>query len=283
VTGNRRAEGASRFRRLVWLERLATIGRGCLGPALRARLKPLYHAALRLFTAGRGVSCQLPGGEIVRALPDREALVWNPDEYEAFRRAVEPGTVALDIGANAGAYALLLGCWVGPSGRVYAFEPSPAVFDTLQRHVSLNDLETVVTPVRAAVGDHVGHAKLVVAGTAGESRLAMNDGEARTASLDVEATTVDAFCAREGVVTGFVKIDVEGAELAVLRGAQRTIAAAGQRLALFVEMHPSVWSSVGLSSGDVVRGIQELGLEPDIPWTDVLKVEGLSVRLRVRG
>ena len=96
-----------------------------LGSRVRAWAKRAYHAALMLQTGGRGLSCTLPGGERIRALPEHRYLSWNPQEYAAFRRVVSPRMVALDVGANVGAYSMLLGQWVGPAGRVYAFEPAP--------------------------------------------------------------------------------------------------------------------------------------------------------------
>ena len=94
-----------------------------------------------LQTGGRGLSCTLPGGERIRALPEHRYLSWNPQEYAAFKRAVSPGMVALDVGANVGAYSMLLGQWVGPTGRVFAFEPAPQAFSGLVRHIHLNDLD----------------------------------------------------------------------------------------------------------------------------------------------
>src|SRR6202163_4876351 len=147
------AEGAGHFRQLGLLERLARRFSSLpMSSALRVRLKRLYVAALTLQSGGRGLSASLPGGEVVRVLPEHAHLSWNPDEYRAFRDVVRPGMTALDIGANVGAYSLLLGQWVGPAGAVYAFEPSPRVFDGLVRHIELNHLAGVVHPVRAAVG-----------------------------------------------------------------------------------------------------------------------------------
>ena len=274
------AEGAHAFRRLGWLERLADKARARVGPRLRRPLRALYLACLRVQTRGRGLACRLPGGETVRVLPEYARLSWNPDEYHAFRGAVRDGSIALDVGANAGAYALLLGQWVGPTGRVFAFEPSPSVFETLRRHVALNHLDAVVTPVAEAVGDQVGTAALVIAGTAGESHLILNDRRHDDVTIDVSMTTVDAFCARMRLAPDFIKVDVEGAELAVLRGARQTIAARGSRLALFVEMHPSIWAAAGISADAVLAGIRDLGLEPDRPWAEIVRVDGLSVRLR---
>ncbi len=63
--------------------------------------------------------------------------------------------------------------------------------------------------------------------------------------ISVPTVTIDSFCAREGLLPSFIKIDVEGAELAVLRGARETIRRGGDALALFVELHPSIWSLGG--------------------------------------
>ena len=57
--------------------------------------------------------------------PEFRHLTWNPEEYTAFRAAVRPGGVVLEAGANVGAYTMLFAQWVGPAGRVFAFEPDP--------------------------------------------------------------------------------------------------------------------------------------------------------------
>ncbi len=273
------AQGATRFRRPTLVERLAGLVRGCVGPSVRRRLKPLFHSALRLETGGRGIECRLPGGESVRVAPEWAHLAWNPDEYRAFRAAVRPDMVALDVGANAGAYSIVLGQWVRPSGRVYAFEPAPALFGALREHVRLNGLDDVVTAVCAAVSDEAGTARLVVADTFGESRLASTAPPGSTSTIEVETTTIDEFCRRTGVAPGFIKVDVEGAELAVLQGARETLRAGGRALAVFVEMHPSIWRAMNLAPEAVLNGIRGLGLAPERPWDEVLAVEGLCVRL----
>jgi FkbM family methyltransferase len=249
-----------------------------LGSRLRRWGRTAYHAAWMLQTGGRGLSCTLPSGELVRVLPEHRYLSWNPVEYAAFRGTVRAGTVALDVGANVGAYAVLLGQWVGASGRVYAFEPSPVAFRGLVRHIALNAQDGVVTPVAAAVADRDGTGDLIVADTAGESRLA--DGIERRRTMSVSTVTIDSFCAREGLLPSFIKIDVEGAELAVLRGARETIRRRRDALALFVELHPSIWSLAEATRADFESELerQRLKVEPltsDDPWS----VEGMVVRL----
>lgn len=272
---------SSAFRRKRLIERAGECFRSApVAPQARALLKRAYYSALMLQTGGRGLACTLPGGETVRTLPEHRFLSWNPAEYEAFRASVRAGGVALDIGANVGAYALLLGQWVGEGGRVFAFEPEPAIFQGLSRHVDLNGLASIVRPVNAAVGEHEATAPLIVSGTAGESRLA-GAGDAGATTVDAVVTSIDRFCAAERLAPDFIKVDVEGWELAVLRGARETIRRCAG-LALFVEMHPSLWPVLGVTKEDVLAEVEAQGLviDPIEPSDDVWAVEGVCVRLR---
>jgi len=254
-----------------------------LAPEARGWLKQFYHLVLMWQTGNRGLACTLPHGEIVRALPKHRHLSWNPTEYEAFRASITEGATVLDVGANVGQYSMLFGQWVGPVGAVFSFEPVPAIFEGLVRHIAMNGLESIVTAVPCAVGAEVTDAPLVVAGTGGESRLATLH-EADAATLTVPVTTIDAFCRERHITPAFIKIDVEGFELAVLRGARETIRRNGSALALFVEMHPSVWPVLGMSKADILAELeaQSLRIEPIDRTKDVWDVEGLSVRLRPR-
>ena len=252
-----------------------------LGTCVRAWAKRAYYAGLMLQTGGRGLRCTLPGGERIRALPEHRYLSWNLQEYAAFKRAIAPGMVALDVGANVGAYSMLLGQWVGPAGRVFAFEPAPSAFNGLVRHLHLNDLDGIVRPVDAAVGDVETRAEFLLMGTAGEGRLAA-PADRDEGRLNVAVVTIDAFCAREGLDPDFIKVDVEGWELAVLRGARETIRRRGRALALFVEMHPSAWPLLGTTRESLLDELRAQRLEPvSLGGTDDLwAVEGVAVELR---
>jgi FkbM family methyltransferase len=275
------AEGAGHFRQPGLVERLARrLSQLPLNASMRARLKRWYVAALTLQSRGRGLAASLPGGEIVRVLPEHAHLGWNPDEYHAFRQAVHAGMTALDVGANVGAYSLLLGQWVGPNGSVHAFEPAPATFDGLVKHVGLNALDHVVYPVQAALGAVSSTASLLVSGTHGESRLAA-PAERGAATIDVSVTTIDEYCRAHRLMPAFIKIDVEGAELDVLRGARETIRRAGPSLALFVELHPSIWPRIGVGRKDIEAELsaQGLSVETLLPGSEPWTLEGVCVRL----
>jgi FkbM family methyltransferase len=253
------------------------------GSAPRRWLKRAYHAALMLQTRGRGLRAELPGGEVIRVSPEYRYLSWNRDEYEAFRAASRPGMVALDVGANAGAYAMLLGAWTGASGAVFAFEPAPQTHAALVRHIRLNHLDGIVKPIAAAIAESPSTAALILAGTSGESHLA-SDGDVDGASVAVEVTSIDAFCALQRIAPDFIKIDVEGSELAALRGARDTIRARRGSLALFVEMHPSRWPALGISQDDIVAELraQRLDALPLAPVDDMWATEGRCLRLLAR-
>jgi FkbM family methyltransferase len=276
------AAPADRFRAQGFVETAGERFRSApLGSHVRAWAKRAYYAALMLQTGGRGLSCTLPGGERVRALPEHRYLSWNPQEYAAFKRAVSPGMVALDIGANVGAYSMLLAQWVGPAGRVFAFEPAPRAFDGLVRHIRLNGLNDVVRPVDAAAGERETQAEFLIMGTSGEGRLAV-PADPDDARLTVPVVTIDGFCAREGIDPDFIKIDVEGWELAVLRGARETIRRRGRALALFVEMHPSAWPLLGTSREILLDELRTQRLEPvSLGGSgDLWAIEGMAVELR---
>jgi FkbM family methyltransferase len=283
MTGTTRAvaEGANRFRHPGIVERLAdSFARLPIGPSIRRQLKRIYRVALTVQTGGRGLVRQLPGGEVIRVLPRYDYITWNPDEYRAFREVVKPGMVALDVGANVGAYATLLGRWVGPNGRVFAFEPVPGAFQGLTQHVRLNDLSETVTPVCAAVGSSSSIAPLLSDAATGESRLAVASDAGRPAT-PVRVTTIDEFCARESIAPDFIKIDVEGSELDALRGARETIRNRRGKLALFVEMHPSVWPAIGVRKEDIEAELrcQWLAARSLTGAADISTVEGICLRL----
>ena len=66
------------------------------------------------------------------------ANVYERGTRAALRRLVQPGSLVLDIGANIGAHTLTLAQLVGPSGRVFAFEPTDYAYGKLQRNLELN-------------------------------------------------------------------------------------------------------------------------------------------------
>jgi FkbM family methyltransferase len=121
-----------------------------------------------------------------------------------------------DIGANAGFFTLLAAKLVGRRGSVYAFEPLPANLSVLRRHIAANQANVHVFEV--ALSSSSGVARFASAANASMGRLE-NAGE-----LEVRTETLDELVSAGRILPPrFMKIDVEGAEHDVLRGAAATL------------------------------------------------------------
>ena len=161
---------------------------------------------------------------------------WEMDLAAAISDAVRPGDVCLDIGSYRGFFAGVMG--VAGASRVYCFEPSPSNVAALERLKILNPaLPIDVQPL--AVGDRDGVEEFLIMEEATMGKLATSSFQAGTAGRDavsVRVARLDTLVDSGGVAQpDLIKIDVEGAELDVLRGGDRTIAASRPRF--FIEAH----------------------------------------------
>jgi FkbM family methyltransferase len=166
---------------------------------------------------------------------------------------------------------------------VFAFEPDPGAYDGLQAHVKLNGVAETVTIESSAIADGTkSRLPFAIGNSSGVSRM-VPDAPRRSGSRDVEATSIDRYCAARGIVPRVIKIDVEGAELQALKGARRTIAAAGADVQLFVEMHPRIWPELGITTADILAECAAQGLVAerlDDAADDLWQLEGVCLRLR---
>jgi FkbM family methyltransferase len=146
-------------------------------------------------------------------------------ERHFVQRFLQPGMTVLDIGAHHGLYSLLASKRVAASGRVISFEPSPRERRALRLHLVLNRCRNVVVE-GLALGDEENDADLYVVEDwdSGCNSLRPPSVQARTSSLRVRVTCLDTWLAKREIGrVDFIKLDVEGAELAVLRGAARLL------------------------------------------------------------
>lgn len=136
-----------------------------------------------------------------------------------------PSAVLLDVGASTGCFSLL--SKHHPDLTVYAFEPVELTYDVLMENIRLNQLEDKVHAYRMAVGDHDGTAVLHTVIANGGKGVSIVGGRPAwhkaVEDSEIEMITIDTFCERYDIAPTFLKIDVEGNEKAVLRGAKRTI------------------------------------------------------------
>jgi FkbM family methyltransferase len=180
----------------------------------------------------------------------------------AFARSVlKPGDVAIDVGAHVGFFTMQMAAAVGPAGRVYAFEPFDANADLLNRSITENHYDDRVLFKRAAVGASSGSALLtfpVETLNSGGAYL-LRDGTtplAGNVKKEVPVVALDALDIRRPV--RFIKMDVEGAEPQVVRGAER----------ILKEDHPTILSELhhvqldrasGVTAGEFLAQLSALG------------------------
>lgn len=192
---------------------------------------------------------------------------------EWFVEAVGPDDVVLDVGANAGFFSVLAASRCGPGGRVHAFEPVPELCRVVERNAARNGFSIEVHPIAAS--DAAGVEEFVLGAHPGGGALAKSPSAPADEELrhfDVECATIDDVVAAAGLTRiDAVKIDVEGTESAVIRGARATLVA--HRPRLLVEIDSLDAEGLRVRHDEVVAQLSELGydctlLEDSYPGLD---------------
>jgi|ERR1700733_7217752 len=197
--------------------------------ALRPFTLPMRFAAFLLVPPSSRKRVRVQGGPaeglLLEVDPRWEHTSWDgsyePEALEAYLKLVKPGMLVFDVGGGFGFYALLA---ARAGANVIAFEPDPKNARSLAEHVTINGLEDRISIVQQAVYSKTGHVTLAVSGGVSTHRnpSVRAVGAGTAAELEVACTTLDDYLvSSEG--PSLVKIDVEGAESDVLRGADRTI------------------------------------------------------------
>lgn len=215
---------------------------------LKALLTKIYrrlrfhgYQLRHLSGSGRPLTYALPDGSpfvYPFASDIGRRLAWGDFEtveLAFMRRVLRPGQIVLDIGANAGAFAITAARCVGPEGRVFAFEPGLSELELLRRNLALNEL-TSVTVVPKAVSDTSGTTRFAVSRDGAMSSLAVTRHPLQRIDSwrEVETTSVDEFVAANQLQTvNFLKVDVEGAERLALAGARDLLTSGGAVVVLF--------------------------------------------------
>jgi FkbM family methyltransferase len=217
--------------------------------------RPLYDHFLDLLYGRQGLARVVNGEKAIRIRPAHRYLRADLEAQVVhfLKSAIHGGEIVLEVGANIGFFTVLLARWVGPAGRIYAFEPTPKTRDVLLDHLNLNEVNgrVVVSPV--AIGDREGRAFLSMNGTSGANSLTRFSSDD---TVEVAVTTIDTFCTENSIAPSLIKIDIEGFEFHALRGAKKTLAR--HRPAVLLELHPMNWSDIGVSSRELVDLLGEL-------------------------
>lgn len=209
-------------------------------PALRPRLAPLLQRGDLAVLHGLAEGLRFPVRAVPTGHPHTRLLLLGDLEVplqEALHRTVAPGATVYDVGANIGFFSVLAGLLTGPHGRVIGFEPVPDVAQLARAAVARNGMARHVEIRTQAVSATAGREQLHVVGEASWSHLAGRGRHPDTvATIDVDVVTLDTLLDDVGAPPpDVVKLDVEGSEVDVLRGAVRLLRE--HRPTLIVELH----------------------------------------------
>jgi len=144
---------------------------------------------------------------------------WSFAEIEFLGQLIKPGFVILDVGAYIGTHSLSFAKLVQPDGFVFSFEPQRIAFEFLSANIILNNL-TNIFPMHAAVSDTTGEIMVPVINPASPSNTAAFKISGHTMGDAVRQVTIDSLGLGR---CNMIKIDVEGMESNVIKGAQDTI------------------------------------------------------------
>jgi FkbM family methyltransferase len=192
----------------------------------------------------------------------RGAHEWAP--MFLIQKELKKGMVVYDIGANIGEISLFCANILGEDAKVYSFEPMKDTYETLTQNVAINKFENRIKPFNIALSDRNGEADLFGANEVDEELGTYEDGfhtlyarDARSILLyKIKLETLDS---KQGELSppDFIKIDVEGAELMVLKGAVKTLEKHHPKLML--EYSDTNCKAAGYDRHDLVDFLKPLG------------------------
>ena len=183
--------------------------------------------------------------------------------------AIPPGAVVVEGGAHLGFVTVHEARAAGPDGRVFVFEPNVDVLDVLRENLRVNQVDDRVELIPRALGDSTGPARFFV--RADESSLYEPTGDSDPIEIDV--VRADEVIEKPVDV---VKLDVEGAELAALRGMEGFMSGPRPPRALFLECNPVLLARAGSSAEELIAWLQSHHY--DVTWID--EANGRTVPIR---
>lgn len=185
-----------------------------------------------------------------------EAGIYEADTTRVLRERLPVGAGFVDAGAHLGYFSLVASRLLGPSGRVYAFEPDPHHFSYLVRNLQANACANT-TAIPLALADRT--TELRFFSQPGASGGSLHRNAAKSRVIRVRTTTLDEFLAEEGwPPIAMIKMDIEGGELFALRGMRETIQR-NSGLTLIMEYSPLPMQAAGVDPLQLLRTLQEVG------------------------
>lgn len=181
--------------------------------------------------------------------------VFEPFETDLFTRCIRESMTVVDVGANIGYYSLLAARRVGKSGRVFAIEPNPSVYQMLLQNIAVNDYQQLI-PIKHCVSNCSGKACFHInRDLPGESNMLPCTAADRDDTITVDTFPLDDLL--PDCEVDVLKMDIEGAEGLALMGASRLLR--NGRSLIFMEFVPALLTKMGTPPTDVLSILRQYG------------------------
>jgi FkbM family methyltransferase len=187
---------------------------------------------------------------------------FEPRVREKLRQHARPGAMVLDIGANIGYYTVQAATLVGPHGRVFAFEPQPSMRQELAANLALNQLSNV-TVIPYALSDRAETVRFCVPTAGNESMGSLHSNPRFEADCEIEVETRcldDVLKSVDCPLVDLVKLDAEGAELPIVKGAARLFSGPSKPCVVF-EANEENCAPFGYRVFDLLKAFWDFGYQ----------------------
>jgi FkbM family methyltransferase len=211
--------------------------------------------ALAVLKDGRRLQCRLAD----RTQRTMYFGLFEPSETRLLKELLKPGDTFIDVGAHIGWFTTAASGCVGEAGTVIAFEPYPANAAVLAGNLTRNRCANVRV-VEAAVGSLNG-GKVTLAAAGGDSGAVTALDWAHDGRVEVPVVTLDEFAAGLGSVA-LLKVDVEGWEAHVLKGAAQTLQRTGH---VMIEINRTALRKAGSSPDEIAGLLRQAGFTGLVP------------------
>ncbi len=237
---------------------------------LKTQIGKLYWWFLRTFIYNdfisdiffkKGIQKRINGHDII--LPFKYSWFY-PSNYEQEKsnfisEHCTIGDTVIDIGAHLGIFTYFLAKQVGPTGKVYSFEPAENTFDQLRKTIKYNQLESFVIANQQAVSNHSGQVEFFIYSNSKISNansISAQNTDSSTKRTFVNCITLDDYFAKLNLNNlSLIKIDAEGAELDILLGGEKLIFK--YRPFITLEVHPKSFNNRLKSLTDIFELVSE--------------------------
>ena len=164
----------------------------------------------------------------------------EPEFMDIMESEVSIGDIAFDLGANIGYATMHLAKFVGPSGKVYAVEPSPRNFEMLSESIKINGWEDRIEASPIGISDRSGTEQLHLSEASNLNSFKKTKHSQHC--IDIQIASIDDFF-RDRSFPNFIKMDIEGAEVKALAGMKEILEKEDSPMKILMEIHPMYYKA----------------------------------------